>query len=1035
MEQGVTWRDGLATGIIITSMESARTKLSSSNTFAVSKWLERGMEPLWLLAVFLVPLVFLDRDYAKSEAVIGYVEVPKIALLRLLAGLMAVLWLVEWGIHGRVPLGGFSGVKTLALRPITWISRLAIYLQGRPHRWVILAVSFYLATTLLSTILSGSFSVSLWGEIPGQDGYSAYTITAYVLVFAVIATHLKTRSQLWRLLAAITAMGTLVGGYAVLQNYGHDFLNLSEITGGHTTAFMGNTIFAAAVLMMTIPISLAAAVVSLVSLPDTGIPRLSNARQWPLPLTTLGVWVAVLAVQLLGLIFTSARGPWLATIFTVAVMLGLVAVFSGRKVLARLVLVLGLALAVTAAVLLDPTFARSGEEESSGPTSVTAGIAERSEVTDESRNTSEATESIAAAAGPGGIQGVGGETSTAGKSFTVAVDPAAAKVAGRIGSISGEVLGGFTGGRGTHWKVSWRLIQSHPWFGFDNLSLRWLRPLVGYGPDLFRYTYLLESIPEGPELYPLEPDHAHNFFIHQTVEQGFVGLLSFLGIFAAVFLAGGYQLLRTRQGLSPVHLLMLSSLLAVVLGRSLEMMVGIARVSDLTVFWILLGMFAALPAVMQTSEERSVSPTRRRRQGERDRSPAPRSTEDRDPNWYWIWRLAVVAWLAGGIVLLTWFQGLNYPRAAIKAAEAVTHWQQTDLPSTLADLNRAIALAPGVPVYHSWRASVYLAYGFDRSGPREKECSQQTEHPYKTCLALLAHQSYRQGSERSPYYYRSRLFLANSAASLSLRDEAAQYYGEAVGLVPRSWQLRNKLAEAYITQGQPGIALGPLQESLAITKHREKSAQAFFLQGQAYQALKESEKAADSFERSLELRPSGPLAENAHIQLAVFYAGQRDKDQALEHLSLNIGINDQNPNAYVARGKAHFLFEQYDRSLEDYEQAIRRDPSNDEAGKLGKNLATVFVSRGESLSNLGQYWSAIGEYDRALRAYSQFPPAYRERGIAWQKLGLLGVAMRDLKNVVRLAPEDEKAQAYLDETVRKISELQQTILDTDQPFR
>ena len=40
------------------------------------------MEFLWLLTVFLVPLAFFDRDYAKSETIIAYVEVPKVALLR-----------------------------------------------------------------------------------------------------------------------------------------------------------------------------------------------------------------------------------------------------------------------------------------------------------------------------------------------------------------------------------------------------------------------------------------------------------------------------------------------------------------------------------------------------------------------------------------------------------------------------------------------------------------------------------------------------------------------------------------------------------------------------------------------------------------------------------------------------------------------------------------------------------------------------------------------------------------------------------------
>ena len=41
--------------------------------------------------------------------------------------------------------------------------------------------------------------------------------------------------------------------------------------------------------------------------------------------------------------------------------------------------------------------------------------------------------------------------------------------------------------------------------------------------------------------------------------------------------------------------LILITLLSVLAGRALEMIVGVARVSDLTVFWVLLGMFAPLP--------------------------------------------------------------------------------------------------------------------------------------------------------------------------------------------------------------------------------------------------------------------------------------------------------------------------------------------------------------------------------------------------------------------------------------------------------
>ena len=69
---------------------------SSIATGELRIWLNRAMEFLWLLTVFLVPLAFFDRNYAKSETIIAYVEVPKVALLRTLVGMMAVLWLIDW---------------------------------------------------------------------------------------------------------------------------------------------------------------------------------------------------------------------------------------------------------------------------------------------------------------------------------------------------------------------------------------------------------------------------------------------------------------------------------------------------------------------------------------------------------------------------------------------------------------------------------------------------------------------------------------------------------------------------------------------------------------------------------------------------------------------------------------------------------------------------------------------------------------------------------------------------------------------------
>ena len=323
-------------------------------TSQIQTWLNRAIEFLWLIAVFLLPLAFFGQNYAQSEAVIAYVEVPKVALLRTLAGLMAALWLIDWGLHSSPESNLSLSPRILRVLPALSLAWLKNEILEQPRRWPLFAVGLYLGTTFLSTALSGSFRVSLWGEVPGQDSYSTYNVVAYVILFAMIATRLKTRLQVWRLLGAIVAMGVLVSGYAILQHYGQDFLHLSESTGGYTTSFMGNKIFAAAVMMMTIPVTAVAAATSLFRFPQPPDPTRSKGRQWPLGLAILGVWVAALTIQFLGLLFTLSRGPWIGSLFALGLMAVLVAVFVGWRGFSRLALVLGSASVVTVTFFSTP---------------------------------------------------------------------------------------------------------------------------------------------------------------------------------------------------------------------------------------------------------------------------------------------------------------------------------------------------------------------------------------------------------------------------------------------------------------------------------------------------------------------------------------------------------------------------------------------------------------------------------------------------------------------------------------------------------
>lgn len=803
-------------------------------------WINRGLESIWLFAALSVPLIFLSQDYAISEAKIAYIEVPKVALLRFLAGIAALLWLFEWAIIGKTFQNSFpfSSTNDIAkiLNPLRVVSNLTIWIKMHPTRWLVLAASMFFGSTVLSTIFSGSFINSMWGEIPGQDGYSAYTIASYGVLFSVIATHVKSRAQIDRLLSVIVLMGFLVALYGTFQYYGHDFLGTMESTGGgesgRVTIFMGNAIFAGAVLSMTIPVTLVSAAANLKILHPKSWGHLENVNQSIQDSMSTFVWAAILSVQFLGLIFTFSRGPWIGAAFAIGAFLVLLAISSGLKILIRTTLIIGLACTLSFAFLhwqenvsiinLGPWL---------GIVLAVLGLAATSALIFAINHFSRAvtfititgiivTLTVSAAIVPFVLGSLDTSAPVSENSET------ASQIAGKIGSIKTAVLDpGSIGGRTTHWKVSWELIKDRPWFEFDDLHLTSFRPFIGYGPDLFRYTYLLKSPAErsgrGQEPLPLEPDHAHNFFIHQTVEQGILGGVASLALFASVLGIGvHYVILRKRNVDSDsMYQLLLIGLVAIILGRFLEMMVGVARISDLTVLWILFGLLAALVRFdgKVQNENESISNPPTKTAGRRNRHRTIKASADQSFTTALIFRLAVVAWLVGGIGVVTWQKSINSVRASIAEGEAIKHFQAGNIEGSIKRLDKAIKLSPGVPLYYDNRANASLAYQVRAETIIEPNCNQQTENPYLICLGLRALNSNLESVNQQPFYFKSRVAAGNSALNLHLTDPAIGLYQDAANMVPNSYLIRNSLAEIQIDTGLYSQASEELDWSLHIT--------------------------------------------------------------------------------------------------------------------------------------------------------------------------------------------------------------------------
>ena len=140
--------------------------LPESGTAILLLWINRSLEVLWLLTVVLVPLAFLGPNFGEWSSVLGSFELPKIVLLRTLVGLMAALWLVEWGLKGQLHAVPISESRAATHRSWSPLAGLWGWLRAEPTRWLIVAAAFFLGATLLSTLLSASVNVSLWGGCP-----------------------------------------------------------------------------------------------------------------------------------------------------------------------------------------------------------------------------------------------------------------------------------------------------------------------------------------------------------------------------------------------------------------------------------------------------------------------------------------------------------------------------------------------------------------------------------------------------------------------------------------------------------------------------------------------------------------------------------------------------------------------------------------------------------------------------------------------------------------------------------------------------
>ena len=234
------------------------------------------VEAGWLASAIVVPLAFNAPAFRPYDPV-------KVALLRSLVGVMALAWLVlTVEEHGRREPD--QGVID------RWRHWLALPL--------VLPVLLFSASYVVSTLFSINPTKSVWGSFDRPQG--AYSTLCYVALFGLIASHLRTREQIDRLVTAIILSSVPVAVYGVFQHLG--LSNVNPAGALRVTGTLGNAILLSSYLILVVPLTLARLVQSCAS----------GAKHSAVQQRRVGVallYGAVLAIQAAAILFSGSRGP------------------------------------------------------------------------------------------------------------------------------------------------------------------------------------------------------------------------------------------------------------------------------------------------------------------------------------------------------------------------------------------------------------------------------------------------------------------------------------------------------------------------------------------------------------------------------------------------------------------------------------------------------------------------------------------------------------------------------------------------------
>jgi tetratricopeptide (TPR) repeat protein len=183
-------------------------------------------------------------------------------------------------------------------------------------------------------------------------------------------------------------------------------------------------------------------------------------------------------------------------------------------------------------------------------------------------------------------------------------------------------------------------------------------------------------------------------------------------------------------------------------------------------------------------------------------------------------------------------------------------------------------------------------------------------------------------------------------------------------------------------------AIKEFNRSVRLSPYSSHAVDAANYMAKAYLSIDDTDGAIKAYQTAIRL---GPMRDDSHINLGNLYFSRERYQEAAEEYEKAVKFNPSSGN-YFALGQAYINTGRYSDAEPQFDQVLRMEPDKPN-GNFGLGL---------NYSKQGRYDEAIGQFQQAISKDRHFYDAYAELGYAYADSGQMDEAQRqvDLLNLV-----------------------------------